>query len=370
MMLAPSDIRGTLLVGVISVVLFITAMGALVLLGHDVGADFYAERMAEIHAGKNAAPESGDGIAGFDASGPQPGEVPVLCYHYLRGRNSPLRIARVFAYVVLSLPVVGDNEIWTVTRSAFESQMRYLHDHGYQTITLDELTAWQEGRTRLPSRPVVITFDDGDRSVYRYAWPVLQRYGMRATLFIVTGQVGHKWAGLHMLHWYELREMTDSGAFDIESHTHNLHYKITTRMGTAPVCLAAQHGWTRIAHNPLWRDAVARDLTESRRLIRRHIGSESRYLAWPYGLGSAGLDSVAAQVGLIRGAEMMGGSNELFPPVAGNADSTDAGARVPSRDPLRDSLHGRAEINRYAVTAHTSLRDFGRMLRGEYDPAP
>ncbi len=362
----PRDVGGAIVVGMVSVALFVAAMGSLVLLGHNTGTRMRAQKMEALRAGTFG--DSGPRAAA--ASDRQPQQVPVLCYHYLRGRGSPLRVARVFAYVVLSLPTLGDNELWTVSHSAFESQMRYLANHGYTAISLDQLTAWQEGRATLPEKPVVITFDDGDRSIYRHAWPILERYGMRATVFVSTGHVGEKWEGIDMLDWYALREMKDSGVFDIESHSHSMHYKATTRMGTAPVFLAAEQGWTRIDGNPSWRSAVAADLARSRDLIRRHVGTESRYLAWPFGLGDAALDSVAASVGFIRTAEMMGGTNERFEAnrrVTAGARTTaaEAGFVQGAGAPLPGGRYRRAEITRVAVTARTSLRDLRRILRGE-----
>jgi len=65
--------------------------------------------------------------------------VPVLCYHYVRGLGGPLHVARVFGYVVLSLPVLDDSELWKVSRRGFERQMAYLVSRGYHTVSLDEL---------------------------------------------------------------------------------------------------------------------------------------------------------------------------------------------------------------------------------------
>ncbi|HET6462609.1 MAG TPA: polysaccharide deacetylase family protein, partial [Candidatus Krumholzibacteria bacterium] len=112
--------------------------------------------------------------------------IPVLCYHYVRGPGGPLQFVRVFGYVVLSLPLLDDSEIWKVSRSGFNRQMQYLVAHGYHTVTLDDVHEWQMGRRELSAKSVVITVDDGEESAYKYIYPVLEKYNLHASLFVVT----------------------------------------------------------------------------------------------------------------------------------------------------------------------------------------
>jgi len=277
-------------------------------------------------------------------------QVPVLCYHYLRGKTDPVRIVRVFGYVVLALPLLHDTEIWTTSLGSFERQMEYMTRRGYHTVTLDELNEWQLGRRTLPPKPVVITFDDADRSVYDYAFPILKRYGMKATVFVVTAHVGTRWRGVDVLGWAELREMHDSGVFAIESHTHDMHYKVNERSDATPVFLASfdQAQPTTDAAN--WRDMVRTDLISSHDAIRKNIGHAPRYLAWPYGFGSGRANRVAAEAGFMRTCSL-----HLAPNV-----------RIGSKAPTPDA--GSFEIPRYTVTARTSLRSFREMLECRYVP--
>jgi peptidoglycan/xylan/chitin deacetylase (PgdA/CDA1 family) len=275
-----------------------------------------------------------------------PGDVPVLCYHYLRGSAGPLRFVKVLLYVVLSLPVLDDNEVWTLTQDAFERQMEYLHDNGYETITLDELARWQEGQAELPPRPVVVTFDDGDRSVYDYAWPILEKYGFEATYFVITGRVGERWSGLDFLSWDELRELEESGTFSIESHSHDLHYKTGDKYNAQPVVLAASEGSHVFEGYERWEDKVLDDLRHSRDVIERRVGRRPRYLAWPYGHGDERTEHVAAEAGFERTCWLREGQNGHF---AGDA-------LAPAERP---------PVYRYAVSARTSMRTFKRMLAGK-----
>jgi len=283
------------------------------------------------------------------SNGPAP--VPALCYHYLRGTAGPLRVLKVLGYVVLSLPTLNDSEIWTHNVGAFAKQMKYMHDNGYNTITLDQFCEWQEGRGELPAKPVLLTFDDGDRSVYEYAFPILKKYDFTATLFVITDKVGQEWEKIDGVTWNELREMSDSGVFTIESHTHDMHYKVRDGDQDVPVFIAASRGDYRIREHS-WRDAIYNDLVLSRDEIFVNIGRRSRYLAWPYGQGSAAVDSLAMAAGFTRVLSMQHGTNFSFDSAISRS--------LPEWE--------RRQIDRYVVSARTSMGDFQRLLQNQLRP--
>ena len=277
-------------------------------------------------------------------------KIPVLCYHYIRGKSDPIRLVRVFGYVVLSLPLLDDSELWTTSAHGFTRQMEYLAQRGYHTVTLDELNEWQMGLRDLPPKSVAITFDDADESVYDYAFPVLKRLGLRATVFTVTGRVGMRWGEVRVLDWARLREMRESGVFDIQSHTHDLHYKVNKGSAARPVFLAATETGEPIAGVSNWDQLVRDDLTKSRDAIRAHIGRTPAYLAWPYGFGNPRVDRVAHEVGFTRTCSLRRGANTRLDATPVTSD-TDA-----------------FEIARYTITARTSLRIFREMIAGTYVP--
>jgi len=281
-----------------------------------------------------------------------PDRVPVLCYHYVRDPSGPLHFVRVFGYVVLSLPLLDDSELWKVNTGNFERQMEYLAARGYRTVTLEDVHEWQHGRRELPPQPVVITFDDGDASVYYEAFPVLKRLGLRATMFVVTGRVGSRWGDVDCLDWTKLKEMQASGVFDIQSHTNDLHYKVTARGETLPVFVAAStHGHTLPAAAD-WRGALLEDLTRSRDTIKLNTGRAPEFLAWPYGFGNPLVDQVAYEAGFVRTLALRARAAGPLLPGGTNTDDTET-----------------FEIPRYTVTARTSLREFRAMLDGVYAPA-
>jgi peptidoglycan/xylan/chitin deacetylase (PgdA/CDA1 family) len=326
-------------IAVVAAVLLTIAVGTVLTRGVHVGENARAKQDA-------SSPAADDAFVAAD-------RVPVLCYHYVRRPASPFQFARVFGYVVLSLPLLDDSELWKVSRRGFERQMEYLASRGYRTISLDELHEWQMGRRVLPAKSVVITFDDGEESVYDYVYPVLEKHGFKATMFVITSRVGTRWNGIQCLDWHRLRELERSGVFDIESHTHDLHYKVGERDDAAPVFVAASQDGSARHVNDRWAGELFDDLAKSRDQIERHIGRTPRFLAWPYGFGNPSVDQVAVDAGFTRTCALRARPNRRL----------DAGQTLVLSDTER------FEIPRYTVTARTSLRVFREMIDGTYLPA-
>lgn len=159
---------------------------------------------------KPQAPEPHADPAGDPAEAPAPPPpltVPVLLYHHLEpgadGANG----------AILSI-------------EEFAAQMAWLAANGYRTITTAELLDWLEGRQSLPERPVMITFDDGYRSNYTDAFPVLQQHGFTGVIFMVTGFAGQTIGRFEYLGWDEMRAMAESGVIEIQAHSHDGHRQI------------------------------------------------------------------------------------------------------------------------------------------------
>ncbi|MBI3755206.1 MAG: polysaccharide deacetylase family protein [Deltaproteobacteria bacterium] len=92
----------------------------------------------------------------------------------------------VFMYHHVS-PHKGD--MVTVTPDVFEAQMRFLKEAGYRTLSVDELVEIADGNLEIKEKAVVVTFDDGYLDNYVYAFPVLKKYNIKATIFVVTDWV-------------------------------------------------------------------------------------------------------------------------------------------------------------------------------------
>ena len=125
------------------------------------------------------------------------GEVP-------KGIRAP-----VLMYHAVSDDTWGIKELF-VRPSEMEKQLKYLVDHGYTTVTFEDLD-----RIDSIKKPVFLTFDDGYKDNYEELFPLLKKYNCKATVFMISGKLGKK----HYLTEEMIREMADSGLVSIQSHT-------------------------------------------------------------------------------------------------------------------------------------------------------
>lgn len=101
----------------------------------------------------------------------------------------------------------------TTSPSRFEEQMRFLHENGYSTLSLEEVQH-RLANSSDQTRPVVITFDDGFEDFYTDAFPILEQYGFSATMFLPTGYIGNsnlKFKDKFCLSWGQVCELSAIG---------------------------------------------------------------------------------------------------------------------------------------------------------------
>jgi peptidoglycan/xylan/chitin deacetylase (PgdA/CDA1 family) len=126
--------------------------------------------------------------------------LPILMYHYVR--TPPSMRTDMLGYRL------------SVSPEVFQQQMDWLFNHGYHPVNFNQVRAYFAGTDGLPSRPVVITLDDGYRDLYTAAYPILRAHGFTAVAYIVPGFVGWPQYITHD----QLLEMDRSG-IEIASHT-------------------------------------------------------------------------------------------------------------------------------------------------------
>ena len=106
-----------------------------------------------------------------------------------------------------------------ITPAAFEAQMKELKDKGITVISMQDLLAWKRSEKNIPPRCAVVTFDDGWKSQYEVAWPMMKKFGYPFTLFIYTeGVRGGTLGGGEAITWEQLADMRDNGV-DIQAHS-------------------------------------------------------------------------------------------------------------------------------------------------------
>lgn len=82
---------------------------------------------------------------------------------------------------------VEDENGIEISKKYFNEQMKWLHENGYRTITMDEFYQWKKNQKKLPRKSVLITFDDGWRNTYTNALPILEKYGFNSSVFVIWG---------------------------------------------------------------------------------------------------------------------------------------------------------------------------------------
>ena len=122
------------------------------------------------------------------------------------------------------------NDDVNISSELFEAQMAALAEEGYTAVFPDDLAAYVYEGKALPDKPVVITFDDGYLSNYEYAWPILEKYGMKATIFVIGSTIGNTehykdtdYPITPHFSYEQGAEMVASGVISIQSHTYDMH---------------------------------------------------------------------------------------------------------------------------------------------------
>lgn len=174
------------------------------------------------------------------------------------------------------------------TPADFESQLMWLRDRGYTTITMDQAAQAIGWGGQLPAKPVVLTFDDGFADQMR-AFELLQKYQMKATFYLITGGEASRWCigierrfdqgygcGDAYLSWDQVVQLDRSGLIEIAAHTVN-HPEMDKRSFE-----------TQLA-----------EFKDSKAAIESHIGKAVRHTAYPYGRYSQATIQAARQAGFV-----------------------------------------------------------------------
>jgi peptidoglycan/xylan/chitin deacetylase (PgdA/CDA1 family) len=168
-----------------------------------------------------------------------------------------------------------------ITPAAFEAQMKELKDRGITVISMQDLLAWKRGEKNIPPRCAVITFDDGWKSQYEVAWPILKKYGYPVTMFIYTeGVRGGTLGGGEAITWEQLGDMRDNGV-DIEAHSAT-HQDL--REGHN-IMLASTGGKKTRAKltGPQYEQWVQNEVVGCKQLLEQRLGIKVNCFAVPFG---------------------------------------------------------------------------------------
>jgi peptidoglycan/xylan/chitin deacetylase (PgdA/CDA1 family) len=194
------------------------------------------------------------------------GVVPVLVYHGIDVVPRP-------------------SEPYSISQAEFARQMAMLARDGLHAISIAQYARFAGGDVAgLPDRPILVTFDDGRLDSYQGADAILARYGMRATMFVITANADVAKPGY--LSWPQLRAMAASGRWDVQEHAHAGHVRIPTGPGrrTGPYYANLIYRNGARERFSAFKRRVSSDILAGSRLLALQIpGFEPLAFAAPYG---------------------------------------------------------------------------------------
>jgi peptidoglycan/xylan/chitin deacetylase (PgdA/CDA1 family) len=236
------------------------------------------------------------------AAEPQDYRIPILVYHRFG-------------------ETVSDSMTVSVTR--FESQLKYLRDNDYKVIPLTQLVQNRlTGEPALPERAVIITADDGHRSVYAHMLGLARKYQVPVTLFIYPSAISN---ADYALTWEQLTALKKAGLFDVQSHSywHPNFNQEKRRLGRRE-----------------YDQFVRMQFVKSKEILEAKLGGKVDLLAWPFGLFDDELIGKAAEAGYVAGFTL-------------------AGRHVTPRDPVM-------ALPRYLITQSVDLKVFSQLMSGKH----
>jgi peptidoglycan/xylan/chitin deacetylase (PgdA/CDA1 family) len=193
-------------------------------------------------------------------SSPYSVKIPVIIYHsvrpYMQGESKY-------------------QDLYDVTPELLAEELNYIEAQGYHTVDMRDVDAyWRGATTSLPEKPVMLTFDDGWRNQFEYAYPLLKQHHMKGVFYIFTNPIDHQ--KTHWMSWDEVREL-DRAGMEVAGHTrtHPLLTKITTD--------------AKLDH----------EILESKKIIETEIGHPIISFAYPFGAKNAQVVAAVKRAGYV-----------------------------------------------------------------------
>lgn len=224
-------------------------------------------------------------------------KAPILMYHYIRDYQNP------------------QDKIGTglsVSPQNFEEQLKIIQAEGFETITLDDMDSAWRGEKKLPEKPLIITFDDGYEDFYTAAFPLLQKYNMKATIYMIANLIEKP----GYLKSEQLKKLSASSLVTIGGHSLN-HVDFYT----------------------LKRNELKQEMTQAKKILENLLGNPVKHFAYPLGRYNKIIREEVERAGY------------------STATLIDLGYEHKEKD--------RYTLNRVRIPGNASLEKFKKLIRGE-----
>ena len=199
--------------------------------------------------------------------------VPIIMYHHVKNTG-------------LGKDVISPYE--------FESDLIYLTENNYNTITMTDLINYVYYDEELPENPIILTFDDGLYNTYKNVFPLLKKYNIKIVMSIIGksvddfSRVNDKNVSYAHVSWDEIKEMVDSGLVEIQNHSYNLHKISNGRYG----CYQKKN-----ESFILYEEFLSRDLLTLQEKIKEVINFEPNTFTYPYGRYNENTNTIVRKLG-------------------------------------------------------------------------
>ncbi|MEG0405866.1 MAG: poly-beta-1,6-N-acetyl-D-glucosamine N-deacetylase PgaB [Acinetobacter sp.] len=222
-----------------------------------------------------------------------------------------------------TLTVIGYHEItdhkdalipsYAVTTQQFSEHIDWLQKNGYHFINVDQLLKAHQGKYTLPTKPVLLTVDDGYQSFYQNAYPIIRAKKIPVVLAVVGSWLepkadqkvdfgGDEITRNKILSWNELKEMQNSGFVEIASHSYHLHRGVTAnpQANSEPAAITRIYDLKTKTYesDASYRTRVYQDLKKNNDLLKAHGLRSPRVMVWPYGRYNMQLVQISKQLGM------------------------------------------------------------------------
>ncbi len=234
----------------------------------------------------------------------------------------------VFADTPISVPILTYHNFdpsatgsMTISTAKFEQQIIWLKENGYTIIPLQDLVAYLQGKkSSIPEKSVVITADDGRKSVYTYMLPIVRKYNIPVTLFVYPSSISN---ATYAMTWDQLRELQKTGLFDIQGHTYwHPNFKQEKK---------------RLSEDE-YQKLIHAQFVKSKKVIDEKLNTNITLLAWPFGIYDDHLGKEASNAGYVMAFSIDGRP----------ADKSESAMSQP----------------RYMIVEPTNMKTFADMVNG------
>lgn len=201
-----------------------------------------------------------------------------------------------------------DPDQYAISTRHLIDHFTWLRSNGFTPVSVSDLLAAQRGEMQLPEKAVLLTFDDGLRSVYTHVFPLLRLFEYPAVISVVTSWISGEsqpsdgaYANTsEFVTWEELKEMSESGLVEVATHSHNLHAGVlaNTQGNTQPAAVTRGYLGSRYETTDEYIARVRSDLEHSVSLIYDNVGVRPRVMTWPYGAYNEPLVGLADELGM------------------------------------------------------------------------